>query len=88
MSTYIGSVLVGPLQREMVEQIPSSKVGSGLGDELGSLHLRVPGRGGVDGHLETALFTGVSWVLVRWAWVQVAGGGLASMDVLPPNKVQ
>ena len=65
----------------MVVERAGTEVGGGLGNQLGSLHLRVPGSTRVNGHLEAEGLASDRWVLVLSTSIQVVRGRLASMDV-------
>ena len=80
--TYVWGIGVSPLDREVIEEVSRSQVGAGLRDELGSLHLRIPGRGSIDGEFQTPLLRGVGGILVGGVQSQVTRRRLAAVNVL------
>lgn len=67
----------------MVEQVASTDVGRGLGNQLGTLHgLSIPVGGAVDCHLDTTLLRGHGGVFVVRRDRKIVRGRLATVDVL------
>jgi len=79
--SYIRGIRCCTLQREVVVQRTDTEVGFGLRNQLGSLHLRVPRSGRIDGHLEAERLASDCWVLVLSTGIQVVRGRLAAVYV-------
>lgn len=78
----IWCVCVGPLHAEVIVQRTGSQVCSGLRDQLGSPHVRIPLRCVIDGDLDTLVGGGIGGVLVARGEVDIVGYSSGAVNVV------